>query len=127
MSLRPVLCLVAALFAIPSTSFADSNGAVGTVAGLTVYESSSDNYGLTNGVLTVREKATGSTRDYKWGGQICAGRTVSASSLALLFDALRSKENVEIITSYKTGNGNERCLTGFRLNRVEPATVAIQQ
>lgn len=126
MSLRPVLCLVAALFAIPSTSFADSNGSVGTVASLTVYESSSDNYALTNGVLTVKEKATGTSRSYKWGGSICPGRTVSANSLALLFDALRSKENVDIVPAYKTGNGNERCLTGFKLDRVEPAASAAQ-
>lgn len=126
MSLRPVLCLAAALFAIPSTSFADSNGAVGTVASLTVYESSSDSYAMYNGVLSVREKSTGTTRSYKWGGSICPSKTVSDSSLALLFDALRSKENVEIVPSYKLGNGNERCLTGFRLDRVEPVT-SVQQ
>lgn len=126
MSLRPVLCLAAALFALPSTSFADSNGAIGTVASLTVYESGSDNYGMFNGVLSIREKATGTRRDYKFGGSICPNRPVSANSLALLFDALRSKENVEIVPSYKLGNGNERCLTGFRLDRVESVT-SVQQ
>lgn len=124
MSLRPVLCLVAALFALPSTSFADSNGSVGSVASLTVYESSSDNYAMANGVLTIKEKATGTLRNYKWGGSICPGRTVSANSLALLFDALRSKDNVDVVPSYKAGNGNERCLTGFKLERVEPISLA---
>lgn len=125
MSLRPVLCLVAALVAVPSTSFADSNGTAGTIASLTVYESSSDNYALANGVLTVLERG-GTKRNYKWGGSICPGRNVSADSIGLLFDALRSKENVEVVPTYKTGNGNERCLTGFRLDRVEPVTAAQQ-
>ncbi|MCY1056082.1 MULTISPECIES: hypothetical protein [Nannocystis] len=101
----------------PATTFADSAGAVGAVDTLTVYESSSDDYAMANGLLTVREKS-GTKRDYKWGGSLCPGRNVSAGSLAMLFEALRSQQTVEVVPSYKTGNGATRCLTGFKVSFV---------
>jgi hypothetical protein len=118
MSLRPRLFVFAALMTAlaPATSFADSNGLYGSVDSVTVHESSSDNYAMVNGVLSVREKS-GTKRDYKWGGSLCPGRNVSAGSLAMLFDALRS-DNVQVTPSYKLGNGNTRCLTGFKLETV---------
>ncbi len=124
MSLRSRFTQVAALTAVlvPSTTFADSLGALGAVDSVTVYESSSDDYAMQNGVLTVREK-TGTKRNYKWGGSFCPNRTLSASSIALLIDALRSNTAVEIVPSYKIGNGSERCLTGFKLDAVDSAPV----
>ena len=124
MSLRSRFFQVAALSAVlvPSTTFADSLGALGAVDSVTVYESSSDDYAMQNGVLTVREK-TGTKRNYKWGGSFCPNRTLSASSIALLIDALRSNTAVEIVPSYKIGNGSERCLTGFKLDAVDSAPV----
>jgi hypothetical protein len=124
MSLRPCLSLLAGLMIVsaPATTFADSLGAVGTVENLTVYESSSDDYAMANGLLTVREKS-GTKREYKWGGSLCPGRNVSASSIAMLFEALRSQPTVEIVPSFKTGTGGSKCLTGFKLSfvRTEPA------
>lgn len=116
MSLRSRLSLVAALVAalVPGTTFADSNGTTGVVEELAVYESGSDNYAMANGILTVKE-ASGTKREYKWGGSLCAGRNVSASSISLLFDAMRSQANVNIVPSYKLGSGNTRCLTGFKM------------
>jgi hypothetical protein len=116
MSLRPRLSLVAVLLAalVPATSFADSTGNSGVVDELSVYESGSDAYAMANGVLTVKESG-GSKREYKWGGSLCAGRNVSASSISMLFDAMRSQAEVNIVPSYKTGSANTRCLTGFKL------------
>lgn len=116
MSLRSCLFFSAALMTTlaPATSFADSSGTTGTVDSVTVYESSSDDYAMVNGVLTVREK-TGTKRDYKWGGSLCPGRNVSATSISMLFDALQAQTSVQIVPSYKLGNGNSRCLTGFKL------------
>ena len=116
MSLRPCLSLLAGLMIVsaPATTFADSLGLVGTVENLTVYESSSDDYAMANGLLTVREKS-GTKRDYKWGGSLCPGRDLGANSINLLFEALRAKKQVEVTPTYKAGNGGERCLTGFKL------------
>lgn len=116
MSHRPRLSLIAALAAslIPATALADSNGSTGNVDGLTVYERSSDNYAMANGVLTVKEK-NGGKRDYKWGGSLCPGRELSDASVALLFESLRDRKKVKLTPTFKLGNGNVRCLTGFKL------------
>ena len=117
MSIRSCLSLLAGLMiaAAPATTFADSAGSLGVVDSVIVYESSSDNYAMVNGVLTVREKS-GTKRDYKWGGSLCPGRNVSATSVSMLLDALRSQTTLEIAPSYKLGNGATRCLTGFKLS-----------
>lgn len=126
MSLRSRFTQVAALTAVlvPSTTFADSLGSIGAVDAVTVYESSSDDYAMQNGVLTVREK-TGTLRTYKWGGSFCPNRSLSFDSIGLLFQALRSNTTVDIVPSYKLGNGGTRCLTGFKLDAVDP--LAVQQ
>lgn len=118
MSLRPRLSLVAVLLTalVPATTYADSTGSSGVVEELSVYESGSDNYAMANGVLSVKE-SSGAKREYKWGGSLCAGRNVSASSVSMLFDAMRSQDVVSIVPSYKTGSANTRCLTGFKLVR----------
>lgn len=123
MSIRSCLSLLAGLMiaTAPATTFADSAGATGTVDAVTVYESSSDNYAMANGIVTVREKS-GTKRDYKWGGALCPGRNVSANSVAMLLDALRSGAAVEILPSYKLGNGSTRCLTGFKLSNIDRPT-----
>lgn len=116
MSLRSCLSLLAGLMivSVPATTFADSDGLVGSVDSITVNESSSDDYAMANGVVTVREKS-GTKRDYKWGGSLCPGRNLSASSISMLFDALRT-QNVEVVPSYKLGNGATRCITSFKLS-----------
>lgn len=121
MSLRSALSLLAGMMIVsaPATTFADSAGSIGNVDAVTVYESSSDDYAMANGVLSVREKS-GTKRDYKWGGSLCPGRNVSADSISMLFDALRSQTQVEIVPSYKVGNGATRCLTGFKLSFDRP-------
>lgn len=122
MSLRSCLSLLAGMMIVsaPATTFADSSGSIGNVDSVTVFESSSDDYAMANGVLSVREKS-GTKRDYKWGGSLCPGRNVSADSISMLFDALRSQTQVEIVPSYKVGNGATRCLTGFKLSFDRPA------
>ena len=121
MSLRPCLSLLAGMMIVsaPATTFADSAGSIGNVDAVTVYESSSDDYAMANGVLSVREKS-GTKRDYKWGGSLCPGRNVSADSIKMLFDALQSTQTIEIVPSYKVGNGATRCLTGFKLSFDRP-------
>lgn len=116
MSHRIRLSLIAALTAvmIPAVSFADSAGGVGNVEAVTLHEPGSDNHGMFNGSVTIKEK-TGQKREYKWGGSLCPGREISATSIGLLFEALRARKAIEITPNYKTGNGNERCLTGFKI------------
>lgn len=118
MSLRPRLSLVAAFLTAlaPATTFADSTGSAGVVDTLAVYESGSDDYAMANGVLTVKE-GNGTKREYKWGGSLCPGRELSPESIALLFQALQDRKNIKITPSYKPGNANTRCLTGFTLER----------
>lgn len=124
MSFRARLSLFAALTAavvLPSTSFADSNGVAGYVAAVTVYESSSDEYGTANGSVSVREggQATGTLREYKWGGSLCAGKNVGSEDVRLLVDAMRGRSEMQIVPTYKVGNGATRCLTGFKIRAVE--------
>jgi hypothetical protein len=116
MSQRPRLSLIAALTAltIPALAFADSSGTVGNVEAVTLYETSSDNHAMFNGSVTIKEK-TGAKREYKWGGSLCPGRELSATSIGLLFEALQARKQVEVTPIYKAGNGNERCLTGIKL------------
>lgn len=117
MSHRPRLSLIAALTAVmlPATVFADSTGTAGNVDAVTIYETSSDNYAMSNGSVTLKEKS-GTKREYKWGGSLCPGREVSASSIALLFQALQGRKQIEVVPTYKLGNGNERCLTGVKFS-----------
>ncbi|MDC0674581.1 hypothetical protein [Nannocystis radixulma] len=116
MSHRIRLALFAALtaVAVPAISYADSAGTVGNVEAVTLHEPGSDNYGMFNGSVTIKEK-TGQKRDYKWGGSLCPGREISANSINLLFQALQARKALEVTPNYKTGNGNERCLTGFKI------------
>lgn len=118
MSHRPRLTVIAALAAalVPATALADSNGGVGQVEGLAVYERSSDNYAMASGVLTVKEKS-GAKRDYKWGGSLCPGRELGATNIALLFEAFRERGKIHLAPTYKLGNGNTRCLTGFKFQK----------
>lgn len=124
MSLRVRLSLCAALtasVALPSTSFADSTGVAGSVTAVTIHESSSDEYGTFNGSVTVREgnDASGTAREYKWGGSLCAGKNVGADDVRLLTEAMRARSDLQIVPSYKIGNGATRCLTGFKIRIIE--------
>src|SRR5262245_35522975 len=124
MSLRLCPSLVAALVlsvTIPSTSFADSSGTAGYVAAVTINGSSSSDYGAAHGSVSVREGADGTAtlREYKWGGSLCTNiDKPDASDIALLFEALKARADVQIVPSYKSGNGGTRCLTSFKLRAI---------
>lgn len=121
MSHRTRPFLIAALTAalLPATALADSTGNIGTVSKFTVYESSSDNYGMSKGSLFVKErkeKGKQEEREYKWGGSLCPGRELSPETIGLLFEVLRDRKT-KITPTYKTGVANTRCLTGFTFER----------
>lgn len=107
----------AALASTPASA-ADSIGLVGVVNKLTVYDDSSDNYGAQHGILQVVESGSGTLREYKWGASLCPGRELAPDMIQLLSDAMHNRPAVEIVPSYKTGNGATRCLVGFTLNYV---------
>ncbi|MBZ5711568.1 hypothetical protein [Nannocystis pusilla] len=106
----------AALVSTPAA--ADSTGVTGFVNKVTVYDDSSDNYGAQHGILQVVESGTGTLRNYVWGASLCPGRELAPDMIQLLVDALHNRPAVEIVPSYKTGNGGSRCLVGFTLNYV---------
>ena len=115
---RPVLVAAMAAVFVPSTTFADLLGSQGTIDSLTVYESTSDDYAMNNGILVLKEEG-GAKTTYKWGGSWCPNRTLSASSVALLFDAQRSAVDIAVIPSYKTGNAGTKCLTVLKFKTLE--------
>lgn len=104
---------LSAVILVPAVAYADSDGAAGSVASVTVNESSADDYAAERGNVMVNEGAA--TRKYTWGGQACSGRNVSEANIALLFEAMRARDSVQIVPSYKSGGGGARCLVGFKL------------
>jgi len=110
-----VAAACAALTSIPAAA-ADSTGVTGVIGKLTVYDDSSDNYGLQWGILQIVENGTGTLRNYLWGGSLCPGRELAPDMIQLLADALHNRPVVEIVPSYKVGNGASRCLVGFTIN-----------
>ena len=95
---------------------ADTDGAAGTVASVTVNETSSDDYGTERGNVYVNEGQT--SRKYQWGGQACNGRNLTEANIALLVEALRGRAELQLVPSYKAGGGGVRCLVSFRLQPV---------
>lgn len=119
MSLRSRVLKGAALavvMSVPALAYADTDGAVGSVASVSINEPSADDYGTERGNIIVNEGSA--NRKYQWGGTACSGRNLSDASIALLVDAMRNKDTVQILPSYKPGTSQARCLVGFRLATV---------
>lgn len=104
---------LSAVILVPAVAYADTDGAPGTVASVTVNESSADDYSTERGNVYINEGQT--NRKYQWGGQACNGRNLSDANIALLYEALRARAEIQLVPSYKTGGGGVRCLVGFRL------------
>jgi hypothetical protein len=104
---------LSAVILVPAVAYADTDGAAGTVASVTVNEPSADDYAAERGNVYVLEGQT--PRKYTWGGQACSGRNVSEANIALMYEAMRARDSVQIVPSYKTGGGGVRCLVGFKL------------
>jgi hypothetical protein len=111
---------LSAVILVPAVAYADTDGAAGTVSSVTVNESSADDYAAERGNVYVLEGAT--PRKYTWGGQACSGRNVSEANIALLFEAMRARDSVQVVPSYKTGGGGVRCLVGFKLQPTPTGT-----
>ncbi len=110
---------MATVVLLPSVALADVDGTKGIVSSVTINESSADDYASERGSIVVNENLT-ATRKYQWGGAVCNGKNLSDASIALLFDALRARDKVEIVPSYKAGAGQARCLVGFKLQTIPP-------
>lgn len=104
--------LVLALFAparaetTPSTS----------VAQLMVLEPGDASYKLFHGAVWL--EADKAKTNYRWGGLQCKGHDLSASSVQLLFAALRPEYQVAleyVVNEYK--GKPYRCVTGFSVSR----------
>jgi hypothetical protein len=104
---------LSAVILVPAVAYADTDGAVGAVASVTINETSSDDYATERGNVYVNEGQT--SRKYQWGGQACNGKNLSEANIAMLVEALRGRADIQMVPSYKTGAGNVRCLVGFRL------------
>lgn len=114
---------LSAVILVPAVAYADTDGAVGTVASVSINESSADDYATERGSIYVQEAPT-TSRKYTWGGQACSGRNLTEGNIALLVDAMRARDSVQIVPSYKTGGGGVRCLVGFKL---QPTAVGSTQ
>ena len=104
MSLRSRVLKGAALAAVvlvPTIAFADADGQVGTVASLTINESTADDYAIERGSIVL-----------------------SATNIQMLVEAMQNRDKLQIVPSYKTGGMLARCLVGFKLQAV---TVLVAQ
>ena len=121
MSLRSRVMKGAALAAVvlvPAVAYADADGLKGTVAAVTVNETSADDYSAERGNLVVNEGSV--SRKYQWGGTACNGKNLTEANIDLLIQAMRSTDKIEVVPSYKTGAGQARCLVGFRVQVIAP-------
>ena len=108
---------MAAVVLVPAVAYADVDGGKGSVASVSVNDTKADNYGAERGSVVINESDT-VTRKYQWGGAACNGKNLSEANVALLVEALRAHEKMELVPSYKDGAGQARCLVGFRLQRI---------
>jgi len=106
---------------VPAVAYADTDGAKGTVASVTINESSADDYLAERGNVVLNEGSQ--TRKYQWGGTACNGKNLNEANVALLIDAMKAKDRLEVVPSYKSGAGSARCLVGFRVQLVLPEPV----
>lgn len=104
---------LSAVILVPAVAYADTDGSAGTVASVTINESSADDYTIERGNLVINEGAT--TRKYQWGGAACNGKNLTDANVTLLVEAMRARTELQIVPSYKSGINSVRCLVGFRL------------
>ena len=109
---------LAAVVLVPAVAYADVDGPKGSIASVTVNEPTADDYTAERGNVTINEGST--IRKYQWGGTACNNRNLSEANIALLIEAMRAKDTLELVPSYKAGAGQARCLVGFRIQAVAP-------
>lgn len=102
------LCALA--LSIPTAASADSNGSRGRVIDITLNDSGSDDFAAFRGEVRIRANKV--TTTYRWGGSACPGKDLSATNVALLFEA--AEEGEKVTPKYKPGAGSNKCLTGFK-------------
>lgn len=124
-SLR-VLSLVAACAALPQTAAAaDSPGNAGYVQDIVINGATSDRYLSYTGSVLLQEgdDANAIKREYKWGGTVCSGHTVTSDQLYFMMESMRAVRSLQIVPSYKAGVGGARCLVALKV-RLRPQAAA---
>jgi hypothetical protein len=106
---------VLASLAISSVAVADdAEGIPGTLTVLEVNTTSADAYLGSHGRIVIASgKNLGNKDEYRWGGVACGTRVMPESMVAMLQRALES--GTQILPRYQTGQGDLRCLVGFKL------------
>ncbi len=106
---------ILALVAASSIASADATPP-SAVSQLMVLEPGDDSYKLFHGAVWLdTDKAT---TNYRWGGLQCKGRELSATSIEILFAALRSDYQVALEFAVSEYKGKQyRCVTGLTVAR----------
>lgn len=115
MQLRAVALAVTALTALAPAARADTTATSG-VAQIMILEPADASYRLFHGAIWLEYDKK--TTNYRWGGAQCKNRTLSDTSLQLLFSAFRAEYQVTIeyaISEVKTEKF--RCITGFTVSK----------
>jgi hypothetical protein len=79
--------LVAAILALPSAAGADVVGTPGKLVGLRDVNAASDYFPLLHGSVWIDE-GKGTVTEYRWGGSVCPGQTLTEDEIASLSRAL---------------------------------------
>jgi len=124
MKSRHLLSLAAflgATLAAPLTSHAaDNTGVEGYVESVLTYSSSSDTYQSRRGEIVIREgSASGTARNYVFGGTSCQQRGISTSQINALLTLINDSTRA-VVPKYKPGLGNIRCIVGFKATKPTP-------
>lgn len=108
-----IVLSVAAMCGVGS-ALADHTGQYGTVAQVSVNETTADEYSAARGRLVIDEGGQ-FYRSYQWGGVACNGRNMSEANIANMMLALKDRGGLTLTPIWKVGAGAVRCLVAYRI------------
>ena len=112
---RLVATAVLAAAALAAPAHAETSN-TSSIAQLMVLEAGDKNYKLFHGAVWLEvDKAS---QSYRWGGAQCGSRTLSETSVQILFAAFRSEYAVTLEYAVSELKGKHyRCITGFTISK----------
>ncbi len=106
-----ITTLLLGAWALPS--YADTAGAAGVIADITINSEHADDFTSRRGRLTLDEgkKQLGL---YSWGGLVCNNKNLSDAEVAVLLDLVGDKRKL-LQPIWTSGLGSTRCLVAYRV------------
>ncbi len=116
--MKNIILLIMTMLAPVAFAGSDSEGQIGRLIGLSIYDDDSNSYLNNHLRLTVMEGVDGLgnplTMTYVSEGTTCQSKGISPQNYAVLQTAMVEK-NIRIRPYYVPGLGNSRCIVAFDL------------